>query len=149
MSDDLACLCANCGTVAPNDAFLSVRRADDGSGWIPHPDCTSDPLLCCPACAYVHDDDDAGPGMYEGTAESMEAQRAALLAEAREPYGGHWREWWDEVWQRRSCSIIEERAALAGIVDLYRHPDNGRLIVEAGVPLDDALIAAIAVLGTR
>lgn len=154
MIDDLACLCANCGTIAPASAFASVRRADNGSGWIPDPDCTYDPLLRCPACAYVHTDDDAGPGMYEGTPESMEAQRTDLLAEAREPYGGNWREWWDEVWARRADALIEERAALAGMVDLYRCPGvgnaarDGKVIVEAGAsPADDALIAALAVLG--
>ncbi len=40
------------------------------------------------------------------------------------------------------------RAALAGMVDLYRHPDTGRLIVESGhSPTDDALLAAMAALG--
>ena len=38
-------------------------------------------------------------------------------------------------------------AALRGIVDLYRHPDTGRVIVEAGSSdADDALIFAIEAL---
>lgn len=40
------------------------------------------------------------------------------------------------------------RRALRGMVDLYRHPDTGQPVVEAGAsPADDAIIAALAALG--
>jgi len=40
------------------------------------------------------------------------------------------------------------RSALVRIVDLYRHPDSGRMIVEPGSSdMDDALIEALEALG--
>lgn len=40
--------------------------------------------------------------------------------------------------------------ALRGMVDLYRHPDSGRVLVEGGASdTDDALIAALVALGEQ
>lgn len=50
------------------------------------------------------------------------------------------------------CPVKTERdvlrTALAAMVDLYRHPDSGEVLVEAGhSEADDALIVALEALG--
>lgn len=74
--------------------------------------------IACPVCNQVYGVGVVGTGIVGGHVCPVKTERDAL------------------------------RAALVGMVDLYRHPDSGRLLVEPGASdMDDALIAAAEALG--
>lgn len=73
-------LCCNCGGVAPADYFEALRWDDEGE-LVPAPDGWEDPILRCPVCRWEHTDDDSNPGLYDGTFDEMQKQRAELAAD--------------------------------------------------------------------
>ena len=90
--DRLYVLCCNCGTILPGwDAFEALIYDDEGERLIPAPEGWSDPLLRCPACKWLHTDDDGNPGMYDGTPAAMEAERERMLRDDPD-YADHWRD---------------------------------------------------------
>lgn len=81
------CLCCVCGTVSA-EADWTYWQRDDEAEWRPQLPGEGDPMARCPACGWEHTDLDDGSGVYQGTLEQMEAQRAADLPEQGE--------WWAE-----------------------------------------------------
>ncbi len=86
---DYEYLCGECGSITPADSWAALIHDDDGNE-VPAPIGWSDPHLRCPVCREVQADDDNGPGVWAGTREAMEAERAGLLADDEAPYA----EWW-------------------------------------------------------
>lgn len=97
-TNDTRCLlCAECGTVAPDTAFLLLQRQEDTSDLAVAPQGSTAALVLCPSCRHIHADEDAGAGLFRGTRGEMEGVRLGLLAESK-----IWLEQWDNAWPKPS-----------------------------------------------
>jgi hypothetical protein len=85
-------LCGECGAISPTAQWqaLDADPLDaDGHGLRIVVAKGHEPSFWeCPACRYLHRDDDADPGVWSGTREQMEAERASLVADGQEFVAG-------------------------------------------------------------
>lgn len=68
-------LCFNCGKVTPENQWEYLKWDDEGDNLVPNPPGECDPLMRCPSCKWLHTDDDANPGIMEGTQLEMHSER--------------------------------------------------------------------------
>lgn len=92
-------LCGNCGSISPTDEWTGWKWGDDGL--VPVEPGDYDPIWRCPRCGYDHTDDDADPGVWDGTELEMHAQRRELLADFAD-YADEWADALHEANEARS-----------------------------------------------
>jgi hypothetical protein len=110
----LCYLCGGCGTIAPVEAFPALICDWQTEHWRPAKHGDADPMVICPACEERHQDDDCGPGLYQGSRVEMERQRARLLDEYHQTHGADVAHVWDETFAAR-CDVLT-----AALEDLRR-----------------------------
>jgi hypothetical protein len=122
----LCYLCGGCGTIAPVEAFPTLICDWQSELWRPAHHGDSDPVVICPGCEERHQDDDCGPGLYQGSRVEMERQRAQLLDEYHHAHGGDFADMWDETFAARSDAVLT-----AALEDL-RHAQSGSAASASG-----------------
>lgn len=73
-------LCGDCWAITPDQEWPGLAYAEDGSLTEAFDD---PPLLQCPACNYLHRDDDADPGVWAGSVFELAAIRRRERDDAR------------------------------------------------------------------
>jgi len=81
-------LCGNCGAITKDEDWELLQPLEEG-GYRPHNPDDSDAYMRCPICQYTHNDDDADPGVWDGTEGSLWVQRDELV-EDNYNYAGNW-----------------------------------------------------------
>lgn len=91
MTDDYCYLCCNCGEITKVDSWAFFQYTETGRRRKNRKNET-DPVAECPVCWYEHIDGNYGPGVYDGTQEHCEKERAALLSEKHGSWAADWAE---------------------------------------------------------
>lgn len=71
-------LCCNCGVISPQNEWAFLQRTDGGFLRPSYPH-EGDPIMMCPVCGWLHQDNESSLGVYEGTDAEMIAERLRLL----------------------------------------------------------------------
>lgn len=80
MPTDSWSLCGNCLKITPSDKWIGLDYAEGEDE--PRPVPFDDPhFLKCPYCEFLHTDDDADPGVWEGSNFEMYQQWKVIHAE--------------------------------------------------------------------
>jgi hypothetical protein len=87
---DYSYLCGECGKITAVVEWDALVWDDDHEHLLPAQAGQMDPLLQCPACCYIHTDDDSGPGVWDGTRLEVHRIRRDLLAEKDGPWADAW-----------------------------------------------------------
>lgn len=81
VASDYAYLCCNCGAINRYTDWTFLKHDHETGALVPVEPGDTDPVCVCPGCGFAHEDDDSGPGVYDGTIDEMTAERERLAAD--------------------------------------------------------------------